>query len=165
MGRLDTAEVRAGLRPGNATGCGSRSPWSGARRLDEISLSAGGPSDLARKATIQLKVHRQLVQSIPLDDADIECLIQGLQLVAPCTQRIERLIDLLEQVRSPDPRGERRSGQVVEEGRTGNTLRKLCASIAIRDFPMCDCQGYRAAPRALASGRMNGRIPFTMRDR
>ena len=47
------------------------------------------------RATIQLNVHRQLVQSLPLDDADIECLIQGLRLVTPCTQRIDRLIDLL----------------------------------------------------------------------
>jgi hypothetical protein len=54
---------------------------------------------MARKATIQLKVHRQLVQSIPLDDADVECLIQGLRLVSPCTQRIDCLIDLLEQIR------------------------------------------------------------------
>jgi hypothetical protein len=45
-------------------------------------------------------VHRQIVQSIPLDEADIECLIQGLRLVTPCTQRIDRLIDLLE----ADPR-------------------------------------------------------------
>ena len=42
---------------------------------------------IARRATIQLKVHRQLVQSIPLDDTDIECLIRGLRLVTPCTQR------------------------------------------------------------------------------
>jgi len=27
---------------------------------------------MARRATIQLKVHRQVVQSIPLDDADLE---------------------------------------------------------------------------------------------
>ncbi|HEU0307334.1 MAG TPA: hypothetical protein VFR30_10240 [Lysobacter sp.] len=54
---------------------------------------------MARRATIQLKVHRQIVQSIPLDAADIECLIQGLRLVTPCTQRIDRLIDLLEQIR------------------------------------------------------------------
>ena len=54
---------------------------------------------MARRATIQLKVHRQVVQSIPLDDADIECLLQRLRLVSPCTQRIERLIDLLEQIR------------------------------------------------------------------
>jgi hypothetical protein len=54
---------------------------------------------MARRATIQLKVHRQIVQSIPLDDADIECLIQGLRLVTPCTQRIDRLIDLFEQTR------------------------------------------------------------------
>jgi hypothetical protein len=55
---------------------------------------------MARRATIQLKVHRQVVQSIPLDEADIDCLLQGLRLVAPCTQRIERLIDLLEQIRA-----------------------------------------------------------------
>ena len=54
---------------------------------------------MARKATIQLKVHGQIVQSIPLDEADIEYLIQGLRLVTPCTQRIDRLIDLLQQVR------------------------------------------------------------------
>jgi hypothetical protein len=54
---------------------------------------------MARRATIQLKVHRQLVQSIPLDDEDIECLSQGLRLVSPCTQRVDRLIDLLEQIR------------------------------------------------------------------
>jgi hypothetical protein len=28
----------------------------------------------------------------------LECLIQGLRLVTPCTQRIDRLIDLLEQI-------------------------------------------------------------------
>ena len=38
---------------------------------------------MARGATIQLKVHRQIVQSIPLDDADVDCLIQGLRLVRP----------------------------------------------------------------------------------
>ena len=54
---------------------------------------------MARRATIQLNGHRQIVQSIPFDDADIECLIQGLRLVTPCTQRIDRLIDLLEQIR------------------------------------------------------------------
>jgi hypothetical protein len=54
---------------------------------------------MAHRATIQLKVHRQLVQSIPLDDAEIDCLIQGLRLVTPCTPRIDRLIDLLEQIR------------------------------------------------------------------
>ena len=52
---------------------------------------------MPRTATIQLKVHRQVVQSLPLDQADIECLIQGLRLVMPCTQPIDRLIDLLEQ--------------------------------------------------------------------
>jgi hypothetical protein len=56
---------------------------------------------MARRATIQIKIHRQVVQSIPLDEADIECLVQGLRLVSPCTQRIERLIDLLEQIRAP----------------------------------------------------------------
>jgi hypothetical protein len=35
----------------------------------------------------------------PVDEADIECLIEGLRLVTPCTQRIDRLIDLLEQIR------------------------------------------------------------------
>ena len=54
---------------------------------------------MARRATIQLKVHRQILQSIPLDDADIECLIQGLRLVTPCTSRIDRLMDPLEQIR------------------------------------------------------------------
>jgi hypothetical protein len=60
---------------------------------------------MARRATIQLKVHRQIVQSIPLDDADVECLIQGLGLVTPCTQRIDRLIDLLEQIRDGGRQG------------------------------------------------------------
>jgi hypothetical protein len=42
---------------------------------------------MARRATIQLKVHGKLVQSIPLDEADIECLIDGLlRQVAPCTR-------------------------------------------------------------------------------
>jgi hypothetical protein len=62
---------------------------------------------MARRATIQLKVHRQIVQSIPLDDADIECLIQGLRLVSPCTPRIDRLIDLLEQIRGGGGQGTR----------------------------------------------------------
>jgi len=51
---------------------------------------------MARRTTIQIKVHGQIVQSIPLDEADIECLINGLRLVTPCTQRIERLIDLFQ---------------------------------------------------------------------
>jgi hypothetical protein len=54
---------------------------------------------MARRGTIQLKVHGQIVQSIPLDEADIECLIDGLRQVTPCTQRIDRLVDLLEQIR------------------------------------------------------------------
>jgi hypothetical protein len=54
---------------------------------------------MARRATIQLKVHRQIVQSIPLDEADVDCVVQGLRLVSPCTPRIGRLIDLLEQIR------------------------------------------------------------------
>jgi hypothetical protein len=57
------------------------------------------------QGTIQLKVHRQIVQSIPLDDADIDCLMQGLRLVTPCTQRIDRLIDLLEQIRGGGRQG------------------------------------------------------------
>jgi hypothetical protein len=62
---------------------------------------------MARRATIQLKVHRQLVQSVPLDDTDIECLIRGLRLVIPCTQRTDRLIDLLEQIRDGGRQGTR----------------------------------------------------------
>ena len=65
---------------------------------------------MARRATIQLKVRRQIVQSIPLDDADIECPIQGLRLVTPCTQRIDRLIDLLEQIRGGGQQGTRGPG-------------------------------------------------------
>jgi hypothetical protein len=52
-------------------------------------------------------VHRQIVQSIPLDEADIDCLIAGLRLVTPCTQRIDRLIDLLKQI---GDRGQRATG-------------------------------------------------------
>jgi hypothetical protein len=55
-------------------------------------------------------VHRQLVQSIPLDDVDIECLIQGLRLVTPGTPRIDRLIDLLEQIRAGARQGTRGPG-------------------------------------------------------
>jgi hypothetical protein len=65
---------------------------------------------MARKATIQLKVHRQIVQSLPLDAADIECLIQGLRLVTPCTQRIDRLIDLLVQIRGRGRQAEKGLG-------------------------------------------------------
>jgi hypothetical protein len=39
------------------------------------------------------------VQSIPLDQQDIECLIDGLRQVTPCTPRIDRLVDLLTQIR------------------------------------------------------------------
>jgi hypothetical protein len=46
----------------------------------------------------------------PLDDAEIECLIGGLRLVTPCTQRIDRLIDLLEQIRGG---GQRATGTRV----------------------------------------------------
>ena len=56
-------------------------------------------SHMARRATIQLKVHRQLVQSIPLGQANIECLIDALRDVTPPTSRTIRLIDLLEQIR------------------------------------------------------------------
>ena len=55
-------------------------------------------------------MHRQIVQSIPLDEADIECLIQGLRLVTPCTQRMDRLIDLLEQIRGGGQQGTRGPG-------------------------------------------------------
>jgi hypothetical protein len=54
---------------------------------------------VARRATIQLKVHGKVVQSIPLDQQDIECLLDGLRQVTPCTQRIDRLVNLLEQIR------------------------------------------------------------------
>jgi hypothetical protein len=40
-----------------------------------------------------------------LDHADIECLIDGLRLVTPCSQRIDRLIDLLEQIRGGGRQG------------------------------------------------------------
>jgi hypothetical protein len=62
---------------------------------------------MARRATIQLKVHGKVVQSIPLDQQDIECLIDGLRQVTPCTQRIDRLIDLFEQIRDGGRRGTR----------------------------------------------------------
>jgi hypothetical protein len=57
---------------------------------------------MARRATIQLKVHGKIVQSIPLDQQDVECLIDGLRQVTPCTPRIDRLVDLLEQIRDRD---------------------------------------------------------------
>jgi hypothetical protein len=67
---------------------------------------------MARRATIQLKLHQQVVQSILLDEADIECLIQGLRLVTPCTQRIEGLIDLFEQIREGAGRTRGNQGDV-----------------------------------------------------
>ena len=54
---------------------------------------------MARKATIQLKVHGEVVQGVPLDQQDVECLIDGLRQVVPCTPRIDRLVDLLVQIR------------------------------------------------------------------
>ena len=39
----------------------------------------------------------------PIQLLSIECLIQGLRLVTPCTQRIDGLIDLLEQIRGGGP--------------------------------------------------------------
>jgi hypothetical protein len=63
---------------------------------------------MARRATIQLKVHGQVVQSVPLDEADIECMIAGLRQVTPCTQRIDRLVDLLQQIRD---RGRQATGE------------------------------------------------------
>jgi len=59
---------------------------------------------MARRATIQLKVHGKIVQSVPLDREDIECLIDGLRLLTPCTPRIARLVDLLQQIRDRDQR-------------------------------------------------------------
>jgi hypothetical protein len=57
---------------------------------------------MARRATIQLKVHGEVVQSMPLDQQDIECLIDGLRQVTPCTPRSDRLVDLLAQIRDRD---------------------------------------------------------------
>ena len=65
---------------------------------------------MARRATIQLKVHGKVVQSLPLDQQDIQCLIDGLRLVTPCTQRIDRLVDLLEQIRDLNQGGVGASG-------------------------------------------------------
>jgi hypothetical protein len=39
-----------------------------------------------------------------LDQQDIECLIDGLRLVTPCTPRVDRLVDLLQQIRDRDQR-------------------------------------------------------------
>jgi hypothetical protein len=71
---------------------------------------------MARRATIQLKVHGKVVQSIPLDQQDIECLIDGLRRVTPCTQRIDRLVDLLAQIRD---RGGPRGHQSERQPRIG----------------------------------------------
>jgi hypothetical protein len=49
-------------------------------------------------------VHGKIVQSVPLDQQDIEFLIDGLRQVTPCTQRIDRLVDLLQQIRNRDER-------------------------------------------------------------
>jgi hypothetical protein len=45
-----------------------------------------------------------------LGHAEIKCLMQGLQLVAPFKQRINRLIDLLEQIRDGGRQGTRGPG-------------------------------------------------------
>jgi hypothetical protein len=83
----------------------SRSHFCGRRWWSDGEPYSPRLTPRAHRATIQLKVHRQIVQSIPLDDADIECLVQGLRLVTPCTQRIDRLIDLLEQIRGGGQQG------------------------------------------------------------
>jgi len=57
---------------------------------------------MGRRATIQLKMHGKIVQSVPLDQQDVECLIEGLRQVTPCTPRIDRLVDLLQQIRDRD---------------------------------------------------------------
>jgi hypothetical protein len=49
-------------------------------------------------------VHGKVVQSVPLDQQDIECLIDGLRQVTPCTQRNDRLVDLLRQIGDRDQR-------------------------------------------------------------
>jgi hypothetical protein len=67
---------------------------------------------MARRATIQLKVHRQIVQSIPLDEADIECLIQGLRLVTPEGPRTRHLAELNRLGALPDGRSQELIGIV-----------------------------------------------------
>ena len=65
-------------RTGHRSHCSTsrgREPWSAGAHYPWH--DAGSTEPMARRATIQLKVQRQLVQSISLDDADIECLIQG----------------------------------------------------------------------------------------
>jgi hypothetical protein len=71
----------------------------------DLSLSAGGLSHIGAQGHHPAQGASSAGQSIPLDDADIECLIQGLRLVAPGTQRVNRLIDLLEQIRSAGREG------------------------------------------------------------
>ena len=80
-------------------------PWPERMRRSRRRMAAARPRRAARWSS-SLKV----VQSIPLDQADIECLIQGLRLVMPYTQRIDRLIDLLEQIREVGRQGTRGSG-------------------------------------------------------
>ena len=57
---------------------------------------------MARRATIQLKVHGKSCRASRFDQQDVECPIDGLRQVTPCTQRIDRLVDLLEQIRDRD---------------------------------------------------------------
>jgi hypothetical protein len=64
---------------------------------------------MARRATIQLKVHRQIVQGIPWTTRTSSASSR-VQLVTPCTQRIDRLIDLLEQIRNGGRQGTRGPG-------------------------------------------------------
>jgi len=82
-----TARPRAAENGGAKAGPGVRlrrlTPWH-----------AGQPSSLKCTAR-SCRASRWRTQ-------DIECLIEGLRLVTPCTQRIDRLIDLLEQIRDRD---------------------------------------------------------------
>jgi hypothetical protein len=54
---------------------------------------------MARKATIQVKMHGKVVHSVPLDLRDIECMIEALREVRSPTSWTIRMLDLLEQIR------------------------------------------------------------------
>ena len=51
------------------------------------------------RAIRPLKVHGQVVQTLPLEQADIEVMIAALREITPPTQRVIRMIELLEQIR------------------------------------------------------------------
>ena len=109
---------------------------------------------MACRATIQLKVHRQVVQSISLDEADIECLIQGLRLVTPCTQRIDRLVDLLEQIRDRGRQATEGQGDLAQAVRSacaiGPAMKLIPAVLGRRSFGCgCDASSGSLAKRRI----------------